>query len=73
MAPCGAMCHVGRRVRRKIIENVVFSMFVKVAILSLSLAGYAYLSVAIVADVGAMLVVTLNGMTVLSFRKKANE
>ena len=59
---------VGRMVRRKIIENVIFSIVVKLAILAVSLAGYAYLWVAIVVDVGAMLMVTFNGMTVLSVR-----
>ena len=65
--------NIGRRVRQKIIQNVVFAMGIKLSILSLSLVGYAYLWIAIVVDVGAMLLVTLNGMTVLSVRAMKKE
>ena len=60
--------HIGRAVRRKIWQNILFSIVLKIAIITLSLSGYAYLWLAIMADVGSMLVVTLNGMSVLSWR-----
>lgn len=55
----------GRRVNRKIVENVVFSLVAKAVVIVLALLGYVQLWGAIAADVGAMLVVTLNGMTLL--------
>ena len=59
---------IGRAVRSKIMQNILFSIVLKIAIITLSLSGYAYLWLAIVADVGSMLVVTFNGMSVLSWR-----
>jgi Zn2+/Cd2+-exporting ATPase len=56
---------LGRRVTAKIIENVVFSLLVKLVVLALALAGWTTLWAAIASDVGAMLIVTLNAMTLL--------
>merc|ERR1711933_17002 len=56
---------MGKRVIRKIKENVVFSICVKFIVLVLALSGYANLWVAIGTDVGSMILVTLNGMTLL--------
>jgi Zn2+/Cd2+-exporting ATPase len=56
---------LGRLVERKILQNVVFSIAVKVAMIGLALAGYAWLWLAILSDVGAMLCVTLNSMSIL--------
>lgn len=65
---------MGRRVIRKIKENVVFSVAVKMIVLGFALAGRASLWGAIVSDVGAMLLVTLNGMRLLpSKRSRRNE
>jgi cation transport ATPase len=56
---------MGRRVIRKIKENVVFSVAVKLLVLGFALVGKAYLWAAIASDVGAMILVTLNGMMLL--------
>lgn len=61
---------MGRRVIRKIQENVVFSLAVKLLVLGFALAGKVSLWAAIAADVGAMILVTLNGMLLLPSRKK---
>ena len=60
---------MGRRVIRKIQENIVFSIGVKFLVLGFALAGKAYLWAAIASDVGAMILVTLNGMMLLPSRK----
>ena len=60
--------NMGIRVLRKIIENVVFSVTVKVAVLVWALAGSPGLWVAIGSDVGSMLLVTLNSMRLLPSR-----
>jgi len=57
--------HMGKRVIRKIKENVIFSVVVKFVVLVLALSGYADLWMAIGTDVGSMILVTLNGMTLL--------
>ena len=56
---------IGRMASRKIKENVAISLVTKLAVIVLTLMGHSILWVAIVSDVGAMLVVTLNGMTLL--------
>ena len=60
---------MGRRVLRKIKENVVFSLAVKLVVVGFTIAGKVNLWAAIVSDVGAMILVTLNGMTLLPSRK----
>eukprot|EP00544_Gedaniella_sp_CCMP2646_P007956 CAMPEP_0202486348 /NCGR_PEP_ID=MMETSP1361-20130828/4939_1 /ASSEMBLY_ACC=CAM_ASM_000849 /TAXON_ID=210615 /ORGANISM="Staurosira complex sp., Strain CCMP2646" /LENGTH=1321 /DNA_ID=CAMNT_0049115457 /DNA_START=9 /DNA_END=3974 /DNA_ORIENTATION=+ len=61
---------MGRRVIRKIQENVIFSIVVKAIVVGFALAGDAHLWAAIASDVGAMLIVTINGMLLLPKRKK---
>ncbi|KAL9189006.1 hypothetical protein ACHAXT_011496 [Thalassiosira profunda] len=61
---------MGRRVLRTIIENVVFSIAVKAIVLGFTLAGRSSLWAAIGSDVGAMLLVTLNGMKLLPSSRK---
>lgn len=61
---------MGRRVNLKIRENVIFSLVVKAIVVGFALAGDVKLWAAIVSDVGAMLLVTLNGMMLLPPRKK---
>jgi Cd2+/Zn2+-exporting ATPase len=46
-------------------QNILFSLAVKAAILALALGGYATLWMAVFADVGTPLLVTLNGMRTL--------
>jgi len=61
---------MGRKVRNKIIQNVTFSIAVKVIIIVFTLLHKVTLSIAIAVDLGGMLAVTLNGMSLLSFTKK---
>jgi len=56
---------MGRSVIRKIRENVIFSIFVKVVVLVLTLMNKVGLWAAIATDVGSMIIVTLNGMSLL--------
>lgn len=60
---------LGKRVTRTIIENVVFSFVVKAVVMGFAFAGYSILWAAIASDVGAMLLVTLNGMKLLPSKK----
>ena len=55
----------GKRVLRKIEENVIFSVAVKALVLGFALTGRASLWAAITSDVFSMIVVTLNGMALL--------
>ena len=54
-------------VRWKIRENIGLSVVSKLIMIGLALAGYSTLWLAIITDVGTMLLVTFNGMTVISF------
>jgi Cd2+/Zn2+-exporting ATPase len=53
---------LGRRTRGVVLANIVFALGIKAAIFGLAAAGLATLWMAIAADVGASLVVILNGM-----------
>jgi len=65
---------MGRSVIQKIRENVVFSILVKVIVLGLTLTNHVGLWAAIGSDVGSMIVVTLNGMSLLPKKtEKINE
>ena len=65
--------HMGRRVIRTIAVNIVFSLLVKGLVGGFMLAGRGSLWAAIASDVGAMLLVTLNGMRLLPSSKKKND
>ncbi|MBN1581194.1 MAG: HAD-IC family P-type ATPase, partial [Anaerolineae bacterium] len=54
-----------RQARRVIQQNIVFSLAIKTAVLVLAMGGWATLWMAVIADVGASLLVTLNGMRLL--------
>jgi len=56
---------MGRSVIRKIRENVIFSILVKLVVLGLTITNHVGLWAAIGSDVGSMIVVTLNGMSLL--------
>ena len=60
---------LGKRVTRTIIENVVFSFVAKAVVMGFAFAGYSSLWAAIGSDVGAMLIVTANGMKLLPSKK----
>lgn len=56
---------IGRKTQRLVYENVALSLGLKLAFLALAVPGIATLWMAVVADVGATLLVTLNGMRML--------
>ena len=60
---------MGRRVVSTIKENILISLTAKIGIVILTFAGKMTLLTAIAADVGIMLVVTLNGMKLLPGKK----
>ncbi|MBN1640787.1 MAG: cation-translocating P-type ATPase [Anaerolineae bacterium] len=60
-----------QRTRTIIAQNIVFSLGVKLAILALALVGLAPLWLAVFADVGTSLLVTINGMRMLRTRDRA--
>lgn len=60
---------LGKRVTQTIIENVVFSFVAKAVVMGFAFAGYSNLWAAIGSDVGAMLIVTLNGMKLLPSKR----
>lgn len=64
---------MGRRVVNTIVENVAFSLIVKAIVMGFTFAGKASLWAAIATDVGAMLIVTINGMKLLPSSKKVKE
>ena len=54
-----------RRTQRIVRQNILFSLAVKAAVLALALGGYVTLWMAVFADMGTSLLVTLNGMRML--------
>lgn len=64
---------MGKRVSRKIIENIAFSFIVKAIVLGFTLSGEVHLWAAIASDVGAMICVTLNGMMLLPYKNQGVE
>ncbi len=56
---------IARRARRVIKQNIVLSLGLKLVFLFLAIPGIATLWMAVLADVGATLLVTLNGMRLL--------
>lgn len=63
---------MGRRVTNKVVQNIIFSFCTKALVLGFALTKGAHLWAAIGADVGAMLVVTLNAMTLLPSKNDTN-
>jgi Cd2+/Zn2+-exporting ATPase len=56
---------MGTKVIMTVQENIFFSVFVKMLVIALTFAGKMTLLAAIAADVGVMLLVSLNGMKLL--------
>lgn len=63
--------NMGPRVTRRIVENVVFSFVIKAIVVGFTFGGKASLWGAIVSDVGAMLLVTLNGLRLLPSKSES--
>ena len=61
---------MGKKVSRTIIENIAFSLITKVIVMGFTVAGRVSLWAAIATDVGAMLIVTINGMKLLPSSRK---
>lgn len=59
---------LSRRSRSTIWQNILFSLAVKAFFLALTIPGFVTLWLAILADTGSSLVVTLNGMRLLRYR-----
>jgi len=64
---------LGRTVLRKIRQNIIFAVVSKFVMVVSTLLGFASLWGAIAVDVGAMLVVTLNGTSVMAMRRRKSE
>lgn len=61
--------NLSKRALRTIKQNIVFSLVVKVAAVTLVFPGYLTLWIAVLADTGAALLVILNGMRLLRTKK----
>jgi Cd2+/Zn2+-exporting ATPase len=61
---------LSRRALAIIRQNIAFSLIIKAVFLAMALAGAATLWMAVFADMGASLLVTLNGMRVLGYRNR---
>lgn len=61
--PCAIK--IARRTRALVKQNIALSLGLKLAFVALMVPGWATLWLAVVADVGATLIVTLNGMRLL--------
>lgn len=61
---------MGRSVVLKIRQNIIFSLVVKLIVLGLTLTDHVGLLAAICSDVGLMVIVTLNGMSLLPQKKE---
>ncbi|MCL4779614.1 MAG: cation-translocating P-type ATPase [Gammaproteobacteria bacterium] len=59
---------VSRQARSVVQQNIALSLILKLAVLGLAVPGIASLWLAVLADVGATLIVTLNGMRLLRAR-----
>lgn len=64
---------LSRAARRVIRQNLAFSLVVKALFVALALGGAATLWMAVFADMGASLLVTLNGMRLLRYRTGDSE
>ncbi|ARN84785.1 4-deoxy-4-formamido-L-arabinose-phospho-UDP deformylase [Candidatus Nucleicultrix amoebiphila FS5] len=59
--------HLSRRVWHKLVQNITLSIGIKIIFFALALSGLASLWMAILADMGASLIVVLNGLRLLNF------
>ena len=66
-----AAVQLGRLVLRKIIQNLLMSIGSKVAVMVAGACGYTWLWLAILADVGTMILVTLNGASILGWEAES--
>ncbi|XP_027067280.2 cadmium/zinc-transporting ATPase HMA3 [Coffea arabica] len=64
------VARLARRVRRKILENMILSVATKGSIVALAIAGHPLVWAAVLADVGTCLLVILNSMLLLREKPK---
>jgi len=69
----GRSVRLGRYAVTKIKQNIAFALVTKLVMVGITLGGYASLWGAILADLGCMLVVTVNASMVLSERKQPSQ
>ena len=64
---------LARSTRSIILQNIAFALVTKLGFLALTVGGYTSLWLAVVADVGASLLVTLNALCAVSARSHVIE
>ncbi|NLG26356.1 MAG: HAD-IC family P-type ATPase, partial [Chloroflexi bacterium] len=64
------LIRLSRRALGIVRANIVFALLLKAVFLALALLGHATLWMAVVADMGASLLVTLNGLRMLGYRDR---
>jgi len=64
---------IGKACYKRVIENITFSILSKVAVLIVTFTVYNALWLAILVDVGGMLIVTSNSMRILSMAARRGE
>jgi Cd2+/Zn2+-exporting ATPase len=62
------LIRLGRRCRRLLKQNIAFSLATKLAVIALAAVGVATMWMAVLADVGASLIVIANGMRMIGKR-----
>jgi len=72
LAKVPAIIRHSRKTMSIIKQNVIFSIAIKIVFLALAMPGLATLWMAVFADTGASLLVTLNGMRLLRMKNQAN-
>ena len=65
------LMRLSRRTRRTLIANISLAIGIKVVFFGLALAGLATLWMAVFADMGASLIVAMNGLRLLRWRPAA--
>ena len=61
---------IAKKTRKLVLENIIFTLGIKVAVLALSALGLAGMWLAIFADIGVALLAVLNSMRAMIYRKK---
>lgn len=61
----GQLVRISRRCRTILKQNITFSLATKLAVIALAVAGFATMWMAVLADVGASLIVIANGIRMI--------
>ncbi len=65
LSKIGIAVEISKKTKRIVLENIVFSLFIKFAVLILGATGYADMMMASFADVGVSVIAILNAMRLL--------